>query len=246
MKTMVNKIPISREEYRAHHVNRVKDEYPKLRNASKTNTFALQYAGTPITLAKNGGFSAEEATQIYKNYHSAYKDSKQYADARKYQASQDGYATVAFGLRVRTPLLQQVVLGAARVPREAEAEARTVGNAFSQSYGLLNNRAAVDFWGKVWASKYRYDILPVALIHDAIYAIIKDDVEVMEWANRELTKSMAWQELPELQHPTVKINAALDIFWPSWAEPTTLPVDADKATILALCEATKAEVLKAA
>lgn len=243
MKTMVNKIPVSREEYRAHHVNRVKDEYPKLRNASKTNTFALQYAGTPITLAKNGGFSDEEANQIYKNYHSAYKDSKQYADVRKYQASQDGYATVAFGLRVRTPLLHQVVLGAARMPREAEAEARTVGNAFSQSYGLLNNRAAVDFMKKVWASKYRNDIKPVALIHDAAYILIRDDIEVVEWANRELINSMRWQELPEIQHPTVKLGAALDIFWPNWSNPITLPNDASKEQIMETCEKAKREYL---
>lgn len=243
MKTMVNKIPVSREEYRAHHVNRVKDEYPKLRNASKTNTFALQYAGTPITLAKNGGFSDEEANQIYKNYHSAYKDSKQYADVRKYQASQDGYATVAFGLRVRTPLLRQVVLGAARMPREAEAEARTVGNAFSQSYGLLNNRAAVDFMKKVWASKYRNDIKPVALIHDAAYILIRDDIEVVEWANRELINSMRWQELPEIQHPTVKLGAALDIFWPNWSNPITLPNDASKEQIMETCEKAKREYL---
>lgn len=243
MKTMVNKIPVSREEYRAHHVNRVKDEYPKLRNASKTNTFALQYAGTPITLAKNGGFSDEEATQIYKNYHSAYKDSKQYADARKYQASQDGYAIVAFGLRVRTPLLRQVVLGAARVPREAEAEARTVGNAFSQSYGLLNNRAAVAFMKKVWASPYRLDIKPVALIHDAIYILVRDCPQVVEWANRELIKAMQWQELPEIQHPTVKLGAALDIFWPSWANAITLPNDASKEQIIETCEKAKKEYL---
>ena len=159
--------------------------------------------------------------------------------SRLQQASKDGYVEVAFGLRVRTPLLKQVMFGSSKMPYEAAAEGRTAGNALGQSYGLLNNRAAVDFWNKVWASKYRYAILPVALIHDAIYTIIKDDIEVMEWANRELTKSMAWQELPELQHPTVKINAALDIFWPSWAEPTTLPVHTDKATILALCAATK-------
>ena len=243
MKTMVNKVPVPREEYRAHHVNRVKDEYPKLRDASKTNTFALQYAGTPGTLAKNGGFSDEEATQIYTNYHSAYKDSKQYADVRKYQASQDGYATVAFGLRVRTPLLHQVVLGAARMPREAEAEARTVGNAFSQSYGLLNNRAAVDFMSKVWASKYRNDIKPVALVHDAAYFIIRDDVEVVEWTNRELIKAMQWQELPEIQHPAVKLGAQLDIFWPSWANAITLPNGANQQEIVGLCLKAKEDYL---
>ena len=195
-------------------------------------------------MMSNLGWEEDKAKAIEKGYHDLYKESDAYVQSRLQQASKDGYVEVAFGLRVRTPLLKQVMYGSYKMPYEAAAEGRTAGNALGQSYGLLNNRAAVDFWNKVWTSKYRYDILPVALIHDATYAIIKDDVEVMEWANRELTKSMAWQELPELQHPTVKINAALDIFWPSWAEPTTLPVDADKATILALCAATKAKYHK--
>lgn len=237
MKIMVRKVPITAAEYRAYHVNRVKDEYPALRNESKRCTFALQYAGTPITLVKNAGFSPEEASQIHRNYHKAYTESKQYSDAKKQQACQDGYLTVAFGLRIRTPLLQQVIWGSKSMPKEAEAEARTVGNALSQSYGLLNNRASVDFFKKVWASKYRYDILPCAQIHDASYLIMKDDIEVVEWANRELTASMAWQDLPELAHPEVKITAALDIFWPDWSNPITLPINADQEAILATCKA---------
>jgi DNA polymerase-1 len=89
---------------------------------------------------------------------------------------------------------------------------------------------------KVWASPYRYDIKPVALIHDAIYILIRNDVEIVEWANRELIASMRWQELPEIQHPTVHLGAALDLFWPDWAHPTTLPNDADQTTILEMCK----------
>jgi DNA polymerase-1 len=108
-----------------------------------------------------------------------------------------------------------------------------------QSYGLLNSRAAVDFMKKVWASEYRYDIKPVALIHDAIYILVRDRVGIMEWANRELIASMRWQELPELQHPTVKLGAAIDIFWPDWAHPTTIPNDADWLEIYSTCREAK-------
>lgn len=236
MKTMVSKHKVSKEEYRAHHVNRVKDEYPKLRNASKTNTFALQYAGTPITLSKNGGFSLDEANQIYNNYHNAYKESKSYADTRKVQVSRDGYATVAFGLRVRTPLLGQVMWGTGRVPYEAEAEARTVGNAFSQSYGLLNNRAAIAFMKKVWASEFKTEIKPVALIHDACYFIIKDDVRVVEWVNNNLIKEMSWQDLPEIAHDEVKLGAELDIFYKGWHQPITLPNGISQEEMKKLCK----------
>ena len=220
-------------------VNSMKKRYPELRQDSKSPTFALTYQGTWHTLVNNLGFPEDKAKEIEKGYHELYKVSDEYVQQRLQQASKDGYVEVAFGLRVRTPLLKQVIFGGSRMPYEAAAEGRTAGNALGQSYGLLNNRAAVEFMQKVWASKYRLDIKIVALIHDAIYLLIRDDVEVVEWVNRELIKSMQWQELPEIQHPTVKLGAALDIFWPSWANATTLPNNADQDTIRKLCSEAK-------
>lgn len=226
-------------------INSMKKRYPELRQDSKGPTFALTYQGTWHTLVNNLGFAEEKAKEIEKGYHDLYQVSDEYVQNRLKQASDTGYVEVAFGLRVRTPLLKQVVFGSSRVPYEAAAEGRTAGNAMGQSYGLLNNRAAVDFMQKVWASPYRLDIKPVALIHDAIYIVIRDDVRVVEWANRELIKSMQWQELPELQHDVVKLGAALDIFWPDWAHPITLPNDSDQTAILRICHEAKEELLKA-
>lgn len=227
-------------------VNSIKKSAPELRQESKTPTFALTYQGTYHTLMANLGWEESKAKAIETAYHELYKVSDEYVQSRLLQASKDGYVEVAFGLRVRTPLLKQVIFNGAKMPYEAAAEGRTAGNALGQSYGLLNNRAAVEFMQKVWASPYRYDIKPVALIHDAIYLLIRDDVAVVEWANRELIKSMRWQELPEIQHDTVKLGAALDIFWPSWANPTTLPNDANQQTIIKVCAEAKGEYLKKA
>jgi DNA polymerase-1 len=224
-------------------VNSMKKKYPELRQDSKAPTFLLTYGGTYHGMMSNLGWPEDKSREIEANYHELYKVSDQYVARRLNQASKDGYVEVAFGLRVRTPLIKQVVWNSSRVPFEAQAEGRTAGNALGQSYGLLNNRAAVAFFQKVWASKYRYDIKPVALIHDAIYILIRDDVEVVEWANRELIVAMQWQDLPEIQHPTVKLGAALDIFWPSWANATTLPNNADTTTIVSLCQATRTAVL---
>ena len=213
------------------------------RQDSKTPTFALTYQGTKHTLMANLGWSEEKASRVEASYHELYKVSDEYIQGRLQQASKDGYVDVAFGLRVRTPMLSQIVWGASKMPYSAAAEGRTAGNAMGQSYGLLNNRAAVEFFEKVWASKYRFKIFPVALIHDAIYILIADELEVVEWANAELIKSMQWQELPEIKHDIVKIGAALDIFWPSWATATTLPNGADQGTIAKLCNDTRAKVL---
>jgi DNA polymerase-1 len=207
--------------------------------------FALTYQGTWHTLVTNLGWTEAKARAVEKGYHDLYKVSDQWVQDRLRQASKDGFVTVAFGLRVRTPMLSQVVYGGPKMPHQAAAEGRTAGNALGQSYCMLTMRAAMDFMRKVWASKYRTRILCVALIHDAIYLLIEDDVEVVEWANRELINSMRWQELPEIQHDKVKLGAALDIFWPDWAHATTLPNDADRQTIIDVCAAAKKELLAA-
>ena len=225
-------------------VNTLKKEDHPLRQASKAPTFLLTYLGTFHGLMNNLGWPMDKAKSIEANYHALYVVSDEYIQTRLKQAHKDGFVEVAFGLRVRTPLLKQVMYGSPKMPYEAAAEGRTAGNAMGQSYGLLNNRAAVDFMKKVWASKYRLDIKPVALIHDALYYVIRDEVEIVEWANRELILSMQWQDLPELQHPTVKLGAALDIFWPSWNHATTIPNGADRQTIVDICNLTKSDLLK--
>jgi len=216
-------------------INSIKKKFPEIRQLSKTPTFALTYAGTYITLMKNLGFDEKTAKQIEANFHELYRVSAEWVKAKMDQAAKDGYVDVAFGLRVRTPLLAQVIRGQRSTPYQAEAEARTAGNALGQSYGLLNNRAANAFMQIVWDSEFRYDVLPIALIHDAIYLLVRDDIRVIEFVNKHLIKQMQWQELPEIRHDTVKLGAELDIFWPSWADPITLPNDASTGKIRELC-----------
>ena len=219
-------------------INTIKTTHKHQRGLSKAPTFAMQFSGTYRTLMKNCGFTEDEAKAIEASYHNLYKVSDEWVKDKLDQASQNGYVTSAFGLRIRTPLLGQTLRGRRSTPFEAEAEGRTAGNAIAgQSYGLLNNRACNAFMERVWNSRYRYDIKPVALIHDAVYILIKDDIDVVEWVNRELIKSMEWQELPELEHDTVKIGAALDVFYPNWASPCTLTNYADKKEIRATCAA---------
>lgn len=213
-------------------INSMKKKYPELRQDSKGPTFALTYQGTRHTLVNNLGFTPELAKAIEANYHELYKESDEYIQQRLEQASKDGYVDVAFGLRVRTPLLGQTIFGGPKMPYEAAAEGRTAGNALGQSYGLLNNRAACEFMNKVWNSPYRLKVLPIALIHDAIYLLIKDELEVVTWVNQELIKCMQWQELPEIQHDRVKLGAELDVFYKGWHQAITLPNNASAQLIM--------------
>lgn len=216
-------------------INSIKKDFPEIRQLSKTPTFALTYQGTYITLMKNLGFDEATAKQIEANYHDLYQVSDQWVQDRLDEASRTGYVTLAFGLRLRTPLLHQTLRGSRKTPYEAQAEGRTAGNALGQSYGLLTNRSMNAFMKRVWSSPYRNDIKPVAMIHDANYFMIRDDIDVVEWVNNALIEEMQWQELPEIQHDTVKLGAALDIFYPDWAHPITLPNSASQEEIRTTC-----------
>lgn len=174
-------------------------------------------------MVKKLGFNTEVAKKIEMSFQTLYAASIAWVQGKLNQASTDGYVTLAFGLRLRTPLLAQTIRGHVTTPYEAEAEGRTAGNALGQSYGLLNNRAGNEFMEKVWGSPYRYDIKPIAMIHDAIYLLIRDNDQVVAWTNRELISSMQWQELPEIQHDIVKLGAELSLFWPNWASELVLP-----------------------
>lgn len=215
---------ISSQEYNVMHINSISKLKKSHRQDSKAPTFALTYQGTHYTLMKNCGFSMDEAKSIENNFHEMYRESTEWIKEKLDQCCIDGYTTVAFGLRIRTPLLARSILNNQATANESTAEARSVGNAISgQSYGLLNNRAAIAFMEKVWNSEYKYDIIPVSLIHDAIYLMIRDDATVVQWVNDNLIQEMQWQELPEIAHDQVKLGAELDIYYPSWDTPITLP-----------------------
>lgn len=164
-----------------------------------------------------------------------YEVSDQWKAGKIAECTKTGYATVAFGLRVRTPMLNKVVLGTRSTPFKAEAEARTVGNAFGQSYCMLNNRTGNEINTKARASKYRLDIRPSLQIHDANYWLVRDDLDTLVQLNKWVGEGFAWQGLPEIQHDEVGLSGELDLFYPTWAEDVTIPNDATKAELIQIC-----------
>lgn len=213
-------------------INSIEKKYKPHRQRSKPPTFALTYQGTFKTLMNNCGFSEEEAKRIEANFKQLYKVSIDWVNAKLAQAAKDGYITAAFGLRVRTPLLAQVIRGTRKTPYEAEAEARSAGNALGQSWCLLNNRAWVEFMGKVRNSNHCMDIRPCAQIHDAGYALVRDDSYILEWMNEHLVQAVKWQDHPDIWHDRVKLGGELSIFYPSWANEIVIPNGAKEDQIL--------------
>jgi DNA polymerase-1 len=215
-------------------INSIKKLYPMLRQESKVPTFLLTYGGTHHGLMSNLGLDKAEAVSIEDNYHELYKVADQWVADRIQEGCVNGYVTGAFGLRLRTPLL--LMNGKGKLGYKAAAEGRTAGNMLGQSYGMLNSRAANEFRERVWASEYKYDILLCGQIHDAIYLIWRNTLNITEWINNNLIDCMEWDGLVELHHPKVKVGAELDIFYPDWSKATTLKNGMTKQDILTLCK----------
>jgi DNA polymerase-1 len=212
-------------------INSIAKKYGQFRQDSKMPTFALTYQGTCYTLMAKGGFSEEDAKNIEQSYHDLYKESDDWIADKLNTASQTGYITAAFGLRVRTPLLHQVIRGNKATPYEASAEGRTAGNALGQSWCLLNSRASAEFMQTVRKGKYATKIRPIAHIHDAQYYIIPNDLNILAYVNEHLVKAVEWQNHPDIKHDTVKLGGNLSIFHPSWAEEIDLPNNAGPKAI---------------
>ena len=169
------------------------------------------------------GWTKEKAQMVEQRFKKLYHVSISYVADKIQQAAKDGYVTGAFGLRVRTPILKKTILKTRSTPKEAEAEARTAGNALGQSYCLLNSRASNEFLGKVRKSQYRLDIRPSAHIHDAQYFMIPESLAIIMYMNKHLVKAVEWQDDPVIYHSEVKLGGELSIFTPSWAWEMELP-----------------------
>ena len=217
-------------------INSIKDRYKALRQASKAPTFACTYGGTYLTLKKNCGFTEEEAKRIEQAYHELYKESDAWTERLLEQAQRDGYITGALGLRVRTPTLGRSIQNLKVTPKEVEAEARTAANAAIQGYGMLTTRACIAFMEKVRNSPYRFRISVCNQIHDALYLLIEDDIDLILWVNENLIKEFQWQDYPAIMHPDVHLGGELSIFYPDWAHEISLPNHCTREQLLEIVD----------
>lgn len=185
----------------------------------------------------NCGFTKQEAQTTFDRYQELYKVSIAYIKNKLNQACKDGYITVAFGLRVRTPLLKQTILNTRITPYAAAAEGRTAGNADGQSWCLLNSRAGSEVLKQVRASEQlRKDVRPCAQIHDAQYYMVRDNIETVDWANKALVNATLWQDHPDIRHPDVGLGGEFFICYPDWSKECKIPNNASHDEIYATCE----------
>ena len=156
-------------------INRVKEEAPDLRNMAKGPSFAMQYGCAAPKLQKMLKCTMDKAQDIFESYHKLYSGLGDYAKRNEKFALVNGYVELAFGLKIQTPRINSKDGGI------KSAEVRSASNAATQSYGMLMNRAFIELDNRLEYSKYQEDIIVINTIHDAVYYLVKNDPEVIQW-----------------------------------------------------------------
>jgi|21_taG_2_1085346.scaffolds.fasta_scaffold02470_6 DNA polymerase-1 len=192
-------------------INSIEHKYPELRRKSKGPTFALQYMGTAYTLHKRTGFSMAQAIKIEQAFHELYKVSKEFNDKNKEFMEQHGYVECAFGLKLRTPIVEKCILGNSKTPHEADKEVRSANNAITQSWGMLLNRAMNATNQRIEEAGYGTEILPCNMIHDAGYFLVKNTPEHIKFLNDVLIEEMEWNDDDAIRSIDVPMKASLEV-----------------------------------
>jgi len=212
---------ITKKEYIVGVINSIEEKEGALRQKSKAPTFALQYMGTAYTIHKNSGIPMEEAVLIEEAFHDLYKVSDEFNEQNKEFAEKHGYVECAFGLKLKTPILRQCVLGNSKTPYAATAEVRSANNAVTQSWGMLLNRAVIATNRRIEEAGMHTKVLPINMIHDAAYFLVKNDPEAIKFLNDTLIVEMGWNDHPSIKSEEVLMLADLEI-GRSWNELTKL------------------------
>ena len=193
----------------------------------------MNYGGTSIGLKRKFGFSDDKAKFIEDSHHEMYKVYYSYVKDKVNQAKIDGYVTLAFGLRLRTPVLK--ASNGANIPSYIiEQEERSVGNALFQSYGLMTLNALANIMNEVWDHPAYFDrIVPVSTIYDSLYFELDNDLDQLVWLNEVIVRNMKdITEIPELHHPELELGADVEILYPDWASAIKIKNGASKKDVI--------------
>lgn len=200
-------------------VNAIKTAFSVVRDRAKVPSFAIQYGGTWKTIQRTLGCSKKEAIRIVEAYHELYPGLAAFSEDNINFARRYGYIECAFGLKLRTPILERSKGG--ELSHEAATEGRSSSNAKTQSWGLLMNRALDEFNGVLEQSEFKDDVRLTNTIHDAGYGLVRATPEAIKFVNDKFISAMLWQEHPDIQSEDVKMMANLDLGL-SWDKQTEM------------------------
>lgn len=205
----------------------VKNEYGNIRDDSKPITFGKTYGGGDKFLKKKG-YSAERISMINAGWNEMYAHSMLHEKQVRTQMEADGFLRLLFGLKLRTPALANP-----NSPEWMKAkEMRSAFNAYTQCFGNLNTRAALEVLEEVakLPVEMQESIVLSNLIHDNIIGLCKADPVVIQTVNNILIKAMRWQDDDYVRHDDVTMEAEMEISH-DWFNFVKVPNNADLETV---------------
>lgn len=64
--------------------------------------------------------------------------------------------------------------------------------------------------------------------------MVKNDIDTILWLNQAVVQASKWQAHPDIYHPEVGLSGQLDLFYPDWSNPITLPEECTEEQLLEL------------
>lgn len=71
-------------------------------------------------------------------------------------------------------------------------------------------------------------------IKDCCYYLVRNDIDILLKLNELCVKEAYWNDHPDIYHPEVGLGGQLDVFYPDWSNPLTLPETCTKEQLLEL------------
>jgi DNA polymerase I-like protein with 3'-5' exonuclease and polymerase domains len=169
----------------------------------------------PPKVAKSIGCSIEEAQKIYDNYHNVlYPGVTNFRENYVHKTVREkGSLHLNWGLRLYSD--------------DADADIRTCNNACMQSFSVLTQIAAVELDKVILQEGMEDKVTLVNLIHDAIYLECDDDIDTIDWVNRNLAGIMTRKFL---KNQELDLLAEVDIGYNLY-DVITLPNNCSKEQI---------------
>lgn len=177
------------------------------------------------------GFNKSDSIAIETRYHEMHEETDNWVNNHIEEAISTGYVPLAFGGKLRTPILHNSV-SLNTLSRQAQEEKRSAGNAMMQSYCTVTVVALKKFMELVHDSKYRGSIRPICTIHDSIYLEADNDLETIKFVNDNLIRIMGIKDLKELGDERLGLPSSLDVNYPDWSYAIELKNDISQKEIL--------------
>ena len=212
-------------------VNRIQTEAESIRSNAKPISFLKQYGGGASKIQKVMKCSAARASEINDAYDDLYRVSLRFNARNNDFARANGHVECAWGLKLHTPRINS------NDQKTQSSEERSSNNAVTQSWGMLMNRAFIEFDQRIEDAGMSEDIKLINTIHDAVYMLIREDAEVVEWANTNLVECMMWQDHEKLESD-IKMSANLEI-GNTWKDQIEFPNKADITYITGVLDTLK-------